>query len=445
MPQLSFPEGFAWGAATASYQIEGAANEDGRGPSIWDTFSAAPGKTRNGDTGAKACGHYHLYQEDVSLMAGLGLSAYRFSIAWPRVMPAGSGAVNEKGLDFYDRLIEALLDAGIEPWICLYHWDLPQGLEDKGGWTNRDSAEWFADYARILAGRFGDRVTQWATFNEPNVFTLFGYGIGYHAPGRAGRADWLKAVHHVNLAHGRATEALRAAMPTGQPGVILNMQPVRAEQAGRDDAARATLDAVWNRAFIEPMITGQYLPPVADWMSQVPGLVQQGDLDIVCQRMDWLGLNHYSPLYAKADASPWGVTVGSPPADRPLTGMGWEIDPAAFRDQIAEIAERYWKGPIYITENGFGQIENAPAGGAKVDDKDRIAYIASYLGALLEARAKGADVRGYFVWSLMDNFEWAEGFEKRFGLVRVDYDTLKRSPKASYDWFKRLVMGNALP
>ncbi|MFO1186514.1 MAG: GH1 family beta-glucosidase [Alphaproteobacteria bacterium] len=445
MPQLSFPEGFVWGAATASYQIEGATKEDGRGASIWDTFSAIPDKTKNGETGARTCDHYHLYEEDVALMAGLGLSAYRFSIAWPRVMPSGTGAVNHKGLIFYDRLIEALLDAGIEPWICLYHWDLPQALEDKGGWTNRDCAKWFADYARVVAERFADRVAQWATFNEPSVFTLLGYGIGYHAPGRADRTDWLKAVHHVNVAHGTTLETLRATMPTAQVGVILNMQPVRGEQAGRDDKARETLDAIWNRAFIDPMVTGEYPAPIADCMSRVPGLVQQGDLDIIRQRMDWFGLNHYSPIYAKADASPWGVTVGAPPAGRPLTGMGWEIDPAAFRDQITELAERYWKGPIYITENGFGQIENAPPGGAKVDDKDRIAYIASYLQALLEARARGADVRGYFVWSLMDNFEWAEGFEKRFGLVRVDYDALKRTPKASYDWYKRLVTGNALP
>lgn len=438
-----FPDDFLWGASTASYQIEGAADEDGRGPSIWDKFCATPGKVKNGDTGARACDHYHRYREDVALMKALGLKAYRFSIAWPRIQPTGRGLANERGLAFYDRLVDALLEAGIEPWACLYHWDLPQALEDLGGWPNRDIAKWFADYAAITASRLGDRVRHWATFNEPNVFTFVGYGNGRHAPGRNDRADCLRAIHHVNLAHGAAIKALRAHVAEAKLGCVLNLHPLRAETPS-DEPARAMLDTVWNRAFADPMIHGAYTPLLLAELSKIDGLVQPNDMAAIHQQMDFFGLNHYSPLYARADAgSQWGFAIGSPPADRPKTGMGWEIDPGAFRDQLVEIQNRYGPLPIYITENGWGGEETAGPDG-RVDDGPRCRYIAQYLAALLEARARGADVRGYFVWSLLDNFEWAEGYAKRFGIVRVDYDTMKRTPKASYDWLKTVIARNAL-
>jgi beta-glucosidase len=445
MSGSSFPDGFLWGASTASYQIEGAAREDGRGPSIWDTFSAVPGKVKNGDTGARACDHYHRYAEDIALMKGLGLKAYRFSLAWPRLLPAGRGAPNEAGLVFYDRLIDALLEADIEPWVCLYHWDLPQALEDAGGWPNRDIAGWFADYAALAARRYGDRVKHWASFNEPNVFTFLGYGIGIHAPGRTDRTDCLKAIHHVNLAHGAALSTLRDGVTDAKLGAVLNLHPVRPESESAADAEAAVhIDAVWNRAFAEPMVNGAYLDPLKSDLEAIPGLVRDGDLAHIQQRIDFFGLNHYSRLYARAAPdSPWGFGIGTPPADVPKTGMGWHIDPGAFRDQIIEIDQRYGRPAIYITENGFGAEETAGPDGM-VDDRYRIDYIAAYLHALLEAREAGADVRGYFVWSLLDNYEWSEGYSKRFGIIRVDYETMKRTPKASYNWLKTVIAGNAI-
>ncbi|MFZ1990034.1 MAG: GH1 family beta-glucosidase [Alphaproteobacteria bacterium] len=439
----TFPNSFLWGASTASYQIEGGTEEGGRGPSIWDKFCAEPGKVKNGDSGARACDHYHRYPKDIALMSGLGLNAYRFSIAWPRIQPSGRGAANERGLAFYDRLVDGLLEVGIEPWACLYHWDLPQALEDAGGWPSREISKWFTDYAALVSSRLGDRIKHWATFNEPNVFTYLGYGLGVHAPGRAARTDCLRAMHHVNLAHGAAIRVLRANVANAKLGCVLNLHPVRPETSN-DEHARVMLDAVWNRAFADPMFNGDYTPPLLAELSKINGLICDGDMSAIRQKMDFFGLNHYSPLYARTDTnSPWGFAIGRGPADRPKTGMGWEIDPGAFRDQLLEIGERYGRMPIYVTENGWGGEETADASG-RVDDSPRARYIADYLAALLEARERGADVRGYFVWSLLDNFEWSEGYAKRFGIVRVDYDTMKRTPKASYDWLKTVIARNAL-
>jgi beta-glucosidase len=443
MPSKTFPGDFVWGASTASYQIEGAVNEDGRGPSIWDRFCAQPERVKNDDAADRACDHYYRYPEDIALMGQLGLKAYRFSIAWPRVLPTGRVPLNEAGLAFYDRLIDAVLGAGIEPWVCLYHWDLPQALEDAGGWPNRDSAKWFADYAALAGARFGDRVKHWATFNEPNVFTLIGYGFGRHAPGHADHALALRAMHHVNLAHGSAIKALRASVRDAKLGIINNLNPVRAEAPG-DEQARLALDAYWNRAFADPLIHGCYTEPLASDLAAILNLVQDGDLALACQKMDFFGLNHYFPMYARSPRSgPWHFEIGRAQEGRPVTGMGWEIDPGALRDQLIEIHQRYGPLPIYITENGYGAEENAGPDG-RVDDSYRARHIANYLGAVLEARERGADVRGYFVWSLLDNFEWAEGYAKRFGIVRVDYETMRRQPKASYDWLKKVIARNAL-
>jgi beta-glucosidase len=423
---------FVWGVSTSSYQIEGAAQEGGRGPSVWDLFSRQPGRIANGDTGDVACDHYHRFREDVALMRDLGVGAYRFSIAWPRVLPAGRGQPNEAGIDFYDRLVDSLLAAGIEPWVCLYHWDLPQALQDAGGWANRDCAGWFADYARLVASRLGDRVKRFATFNEPSVFTLFGYAFGWHPPAVDDAASHHAAIHHVNLAHGLAIDVLRDYVIGASLGAIHNMQPARPVQATPEDREAARmLDCYWNRAFADPQMLGVYPDAIASRMSAV---CRDGDLERIHRPVDWLGINHYSPVYARADsASRLGFAWSDAPADVKRSPIGWQIDPAAFRDVLIDACDRY-RLPIYVTENGAGAVELADAFGA-VDDRERIAYLAAYLDALEEATVLGADVRGYFVWSLLDNFEWGAGYSNRFGIVRVDYATQARTPKASARWY----------
>jgi len=434
---LTLPASFRWGVSTAAYQIEGAAAEDGRGPSIWDLFGRQKGRIANGDTGDVACDHYHRYREDVALMRRLGAQVYRFSVAWPRVLPQGRGQANHKGLDFYDRLIDELLGNDIAPWLCLYHWDLPQALDDLGGWQNRDIALWFADYAALVARRFGDRVRHFATFNEPNVCTLFGYGMGWNAPGIANRRSFLQAAHHVNLAHGEAVRTLRALAPGAQLGAIYNRQvcfPV--SESSEDKAAANVLDACWNRLYADPQCLAEYPPELAD----VQEFVQAGDIARIAQPIDWFGLNHYSPIYARADDSALGFAWASPPAGGALTGVGWRIEPGAFRDELVAAYGRY-KLPIYVTENGFGAKETLDETGA-VNDTGRIAYLHAYTKAMEAAAAAGVDVRGYYVWSLLDNFEWGSGYASRFGLVFVDYATQKRVPKASFDWFARLIDAN---
>jgi len=423
---------FVWGASTSSYQIEGAAREDGRGESIWDLFCRQPGRIQNGDTGDVACDHYHRYREDVALLRDLGIGAYRFSIAWPRVLPSGKGAPNEAGLAFYDRLVDSLLAAGIEPWVCLYHWDLPQALQEAGGWANRDCASWFADYARVVASRLGDRVKRFATFNEPGVFSLFGYAFGWHPPAVDDADSHHAAIHHVNLAHGMAIDVLRDYVIGASLGAIHNMQPARPVQATPEDKAAARmLDCYWNRAFADPQMLGAYPDAIA---SRMAPFCRDGDLQRIHRPVDWLGINHYSPVYARADsASRLGFAWSDAPADAPRSPIGWQIDPAAFRDVLLDACDRYGL-PIYVTENGAGAVEQADASGA-VDDRERIDYLAAYLEALEEAIVLGADVRGYFVWSLLDNFEWGAGYASRFGIVRVDYATQARTPKASARWY----------
>ena len=437
------PPDFVWGVSTASYQIEGGAREDGRGPSVWDTWSHEPGRIQNGDTGDVACDHYHRWAEDVALMKQLGVGAYRFSVAWPRVLPGGTAdrGVNEAGLAFYDRLVDGLLEAGVEPWLCLYHWDLPQALQDRGGWPNRDIVTWFADYARLIGSRFGDRVKHFATFNEPSVFTLFGYSFGWHPPGTKDLPSLYAAMHHVNLAHGAAVDALRATVAGARIGAVHNRQPCRpvgkdgAPPSAADRAAADMLDAIWNKAFPDPQVLGEYPAFLRDGIAPH---CHDGDLERIRRPADWFGINHYGPIYAREDrGTPLGFAWADPPADAPRSSIGWSVDPDAFRDTLVEAWTRY-RLPIYVTENGAGAVETPDASGA-VNDSERVVYLQRYTDGLREAVARGADVRGYFVWSLLDNFEWGAGYANRFGLVYVDYPTQHRIPKASARWYADMI------
>lgn len=436
MDNNSADRGFVWGVSTSSFQIEGAAQADGRGDSIWDSYGRQQGHVSNGDTGEVACDHYHRYPEDVALMRDIGVDAYRFSLSWPRILPRGRGVVNEAGLAFYDRLIDRLLAAGIEPWICLYHWDLPQALDDLGGWTNRDIAGWFADYAALAARRYGDRVKRFATFNEPCVFTLFGYGFGWHAPGIADRTVLHKAIHHVNLSHGAAVDVLRDSVRRASIGAIHNRQPCFPSGTGEEDehAARLFSD-YWNDAFPLPQHFARYPAALAE---AIEPFEKPGDMALIARPVDWFGLNHYSPHYIKADSGNLlGCSFGAAPAEVAKTSIGWTIVPDAFRDTLLEIDARF-RLPIYVLENGTADADKVNAEG-HVQDNGRIAYLQAYTAAMQEAIAAGANVRGYFVWSLLDNFEWTAGYSQRFGLVYVDYPTQRRIPKASAQWYSDLI------
>ncbi|QKW38433.1 beta-glucosidase [Actinomadura sp. NAK00032] len=447
-----FPEGFLWGTATAAYQIEGAVKEDGRGPSIWDSFCAQPGRIKNGDTGEIACDHYHRWPEDVALMAGLGVNAYRFSVAWPRVQPDGRGPANPKGLDFYDRLVDALAERGILSALTLYHWDLPQALQDAGGWMNRDTAHRFAEYTALVADRLGDRVGAWITLNEPFVHMTEGYGVGTHAPGEALLLDALPAAHHLLLGHGLAVPALRERT-SGQVAITNNYSPVwAASDTPADRAAAAAFDALQNRLFTDPLLLGRYPDLSAYGVADLP-FVRDGDLAAIAAPLDLLGVNYYSPTKV---AAPHGHApaaggasvlreverhlegVGLPFEDVPIDGypvtaFGWPVVPDGLHELLTGLRATYADAlpPILITENGC----SAPDEPGRAD-QDRIDYLDGHLRSLHRAIGDGVDVRGYFVWSLLDNFEWAEGFDQRFGLVHVDYATRRRTPKASYHWLR---------
>ncbi|GAA0922396.1 GH1 family beta-glucosidase [Nonomuraea longicatena] len=426
---------FLWGTATAAYQIEGAAAEDGRGPSIWDTFSHTPGRVRDGHTGDVACDHYHRFAEDVALMAGLGVNAYRFSISWPRVLPAGSGAVNAKGLDFYERLVDTLLAAGIAPVPTLFHWDLPQELEDRGGWLNRDVSALFADYAAVVADRLADRVPMWITLNEPFVHMAFGYGLGVHAPGRTLLVEALPTAHHQLLGHGLAVRALRAA-GAGKVLIANNHTPVwpASGHPGDQVAARA-YDTLHNRLFLDPLLLGAY-PDLSAYGNGMDG-VRDGDLGVISTPIDGLGINYYNPTRIAAPTEDGLPFAEAPLTGYPTTAFGWPVVPDGLRELLVGLTTRYGTAlpPLYVTENGCSQDDTRSPGGT-VDDPARIAYLEGHLAAVERARAEGADVRGYFVWSLLDNFEWAEGYHQRFGLVHVDFATGERTPKASYHWLR---------
>ncbi len=432
-PIAALRKDFVWGVSTSSFQIEGASKEDGRGLSVWDSYCQS-GKVANHDTGDTACDHYHRYRDDIALMRRRGVQAYRFSIAWPRVLPMGGGTPNEPGLAFYDRLIDAILAAGIEPWLCLYHWDLPQALDDLGGWTSRDCVCWFADYAAVIAARYGDRVKRFATFNEPSIFTLFGLGFG----GKRATASveaLHRGIHHINLAHGAAVDILRERVAGCSIGAIHNCQPCL--PAGPDDAAAATwCDAYWNAAFPDPQCLGRYPESIR---VKIEPYMRAGDLARINRPVDWFGLNHYSPVFVKAAAagSVIGFAFGDKPDNVPLTPIGAPIMPEAFKSTLLRV-ERSYKLPIYVLENGMGSYETPDANGAVIDN-DRIAFLRDYIGAMNSAVAAGADVRGYFIWSLLDNFEWDSGYAMRFGLTYIDYKTQRRIPKASFEWYRNLI------
>ncbi|MFF5173887.1 GH1 family beta-glucosidase [Micromonospora sp. NPDC000089] len=459
MSELRFPENFVWGAATAAYQIEGAVRDDGRGPSIWDTFSRTPGKVFAGHTGDVACDHYFRYAEDVALMAELGLAAYRFSVAWPRIRPDGAGPVNPRGLDFYDRLTDALLDRGIDPIVTLYHWDLPQALQDRGGWTNRETAEHFAEYALVVHGRLGDRIRTWTTLNEPWCSAYLGYGSGVHAPGERDAGAAFRAVHHLLLGHGLAARALRAA-GAEIVGITLNPADVRpADPTSAADAAAVRLvDGLHNRIFLDPLTGAGYPVDVLEHVARLvePTFLQDGDEKVIAAPLDLLGVNYYAPTYVAGrpdGAGGGGAYPGTdgaveflPPAG-PLTDMGWMIEPAGLTRLLERIATDYPGLPLLITENGaaFPDRAGAESGGAgQVQDDDRIAYLDGHLRAAHEAISRGVDLRGYLVWSLLDNFEWAEGYRKRFGIVGVDYLTQRRTPKSSARWYQEVISRNGL-
>jgi beta-glucosidase len=434
---LEFPAGFVWGASTSSYQIEGAVETDGRGKSIWDTFSHSPGRVKGGDTGDVACDHYHRWAEDSELLAQGGFAAYRFSVAWPRILPAGSGGVEARGLDFYDRLVDGLAARGIVPWLCLYHWDLPQALQDQGGWVNRDIAEKFADYARIVVRRLGDRVKHWATFNEPNIHGLFAYGVGDHAPGVKGLSSMLAAMHNQNLAHGRAVQVLRSEASDLHIGTIVSLQRARpSSDRAEDRRATERFDAMWNGACLAPQMTGAYPTPVA---ADFAPLIAAGDLATIHQPLDFIGVNYYAPMYIEdAPQSLFGAWFGAAPADTKFTAIGWPIDAGALAEELIRLSERYGKPELYITENG-ACFDDAVAADGVVHDDDRATYLRDHLAAAQRAMAAGVNLRGYFVWSLLDNFEWAEGYSRRFGIVRVDFATQRRTPKTSYRWLAQLI------
>ncbi|HYD40044.1 MAG TPA: GH1 family beta-glucosidase [Anaeromyxobacter sp.] len=444
-----FPEDFLWGAATAAYQIEGAVQEDGRAPSVWDAFSAKPGAVTDGDTGAVACDHYHRHREDVALMKRLGLRAYRFSVAWPRVLPEGTGAPNEKGLDFYDRLVDDLLRAGVQPSLTLYHWDLPVALHARGGWLNRDVASWFADYATLVARRLGDRVKLWGTLNEPAVFVVFGYDVGKHAPGeRRPRREVLLAAHNALRGHARAVQALRAAAPDGKIGWALNISPANpATDAPADvEAARRVLFRVeegelWPTAWwSDPVLEGRYPEDgLAVYRKDMPEGFE-ADLAEMKQPIDWLGLNIYSGSLWRAGADGEPEQVALPPG-YPRSAVIWQrILPQSLYWGPRFYHERTGL-PIHITENGVSTREWISLDG-EVHDPGRADYLHRVLLEIARARRDGVPVDAYFHWSLIDNFEWAEGYKERFGLVYVDYSSQRRIPKDSYAFYRKVIATN---
>jgi beta-glucosidase len=427
----AFPHGFLWGTATSAYQIEGAVAEDGRSPSIWDTFSHAPGKIDNHDHGDVACDHYHRWPQDVSLMQQLGFNAYRLSVAWPRVMPGGDGPVNAKGLDFYDQLTDGLLAAGVTPSVTLYHWDLPQALQDRGGWPQRDTAEHFAAYAAVVAERLGDRVPHWATLNEPLCSAWIGHLEGRMAPGLTDLTAAVRASYHLLLGHGLATQAIRAAAPGAEVGIVNNLSSVHAASDSPEDLVAARrVDGHINRWWLDP-VHGRGFP--AD-MREAYGIElpeRAGDLTTIATPVDWLGLNYYFPAYVVDDPNgpvPYGRSIRR--EDVPRTGMDWEIEAAGIESLLLRLTEDYGARKIYVTENGSSFPDVVRPDGS-VDDPERTDYLERHLAACASAARKGVPLAGYFAWSLLDNFEWAYGYDKRFGLVHVDYRTQARTIKSS--------------
>ncbi len=444
MDRVSFPDRFLWGAATSAYQIEGASSADGKGPSIWDTFAQTPGNVADRTTGDIACDHYHRYPEDVELMANLGLGAYRFSVAWSRVLPSGTGAVNTRGLDFYDRLVDQLCAREIEPFATLYHWDLPAALEERGGWVNRESAEWFAEYSAVVVNKLKDRVRFWTTLNEPLATTAMGYLYGQHAPGKKGRLiKFLKASHNLLRAHGLATQRMRALDAELQIGVANVTSAIHPAGPGCERAVDIGHQFV-NELYLMPVMKGQYPPFIARLMRLLNRECRPEDMNDIQQPLDYIGVNNYTRRIVRSSLNPLLPMkfVGPDVPEENRTGMGWEIYPHGIYEILKWLKKSYAGTPIYVTENG-GDFADQRVSDGSVADPKRIAFLSRYLKEVRHAIDEGADVRGYFVWSLLDNFEWNHGLAKRFGLVHVDYKTQKRTIKASGHWYRELCHKNA--
>jgi beta-glucosidase len=453
-PALRFPDGFLWGASTSSYQIEGAVEQDGRGPSIWDTQCSIAGRVRNGDRGDVAADHYNRMPQDVALMKDLGLGAYRFSVAWPRVQPTGSGAVNQAGLDFYSRLVDELLAAGIKPMLTLYHWDLPQPLQDAGGWPARETAYRFAEYAGVVFEALRDRVELWTTLNEPWCSSVLGYLNGEHAPGEQDPVRMTRAIHHLLLAHGLGLEAMRAIDPGPRHSIVLNNTRTLAGVEDPSDALREGMrrsDGIRNRVWTEPLFAGRYPEDVVRDLEPYGGLpVEDGDLEVIAQPLDWLGLNYYNDdVFVEAPGAVFtnvpGLTGIAGAEVGPIrTDMEWRVTPDGLRGLMADLTATYPDlPPLYVTENGAA-YDDPVVDGAVHDDR-RIAYLDGHVRAVHQAIEEGVDVRGYFEWSLMDNFEWGFGYAMRFGMVHIDYDTLVRTPKDSAYWYRDVIRRHGLP
>jgi beta-glucosidase len=443
MATIHFPKQFIWGGATAAFQIEGSTTADGRGESIWDRFCATPGKVFNGDTGDPGCDHYLRWREDIALMRDLGLQAYRFSIAWPRILPNGTGSVNQAGLDFYDRLVDGLLEAGITPYPTLYHWDLPQTLQDQGGWPNRATADAFVNYADIVSRRLGDRVKHWATHNEPWCISFLSHWIGAHAPGLT-NGPAIEAAHHVLLSHGMAVPVLRANSPGAQVGIVLNFSPADpATESDADVQAATTHDGFFNRWFLDPIFRGSYPADMLELYQRISAgqpPIQPGDMATIAVPIDFLGVNYYNRAVIKSNPqAPLGYDTLHP--DGEYTDMDWEVYPDALRRLLVRIQNDYQPPRMIITENGAAYPDTlSPTG--EVHDEGRKRFLAGHLSACHQAISEGAKLEGYFVWSLMDNFEWALGYSKRFGIVYVDYASQRRVLKDSARFYRTVIHDN---
>jgi beta-glucosidase len=436
--RITFPEDFVWGVASSSYQIEGAWNEDGKGESIWDRFSHAPGNIMNGDTGDVACDHYHRYVEDVALMRDLGVQAYRFSVSWPRVLPKGKGDANPAGLNFYKSLVEELSRNGIEPWVCLCHYDLPQALQDEGGWANPHITEYFAEYSGLMARELGEVVKRWVIFNEPRCIAWLGHLTGIHAPGMKNLELALKVSHQLQLAQGKAIQTLHDFDKNFQIGTIVDLNVVHPISDDKKDVEAASrLDALWNRWYTDPLFKGEY-PHLAAELGLKP---DREDMDLIKQRLDFLGVNYYTRVLAAYDPSDPVTHARVVAKNTPTTEKGWEIYPDGLYEVLVRLQKEYDDPMLYVTENGVA-FEDIVTKGGRVQDDDRVAFLRDHIASTYRAVRDGVRVYGFFVWSLLDNFEWAEGFSKRFGLVRTDYETLKRTPKKSYDWYKNVIATN---
>ena len=438
-----FPKDFVWGAATASYQIEGAWNEDGKGESIWDRFSHTLGKVQNGDTGDVACDHYHRWREDVALMKELGLKAYRFSISWPRILPVGRGEVNQAGIEFYSNLVDALLEADIEPWVTLYHWDLPQALQDEGGWPARATTEAFVEYADVISRALGDRVKNWITFNEPWVSAFVGYKEGRHAPGLTDQDAAVAAAHHLLLAHGQSVPVIRSNCPNANVGITLNLTPQEPASPSLADRKLSTwTDGYINRFFLDPLVGRGYPQDIVDSFGTVMNFIQPGDMDTILTPIDFLGINYYTRNIARDESMEDNLPVTMQRSDE-ITEMDWEVYPKGLYNILGRLHFDYAFPAIYITENGAAFPDEVSADG-QVDDPQRLSYIQRHLEMVHNAIQNGVPVRGYFVWSLMDNFEWAFGYSKPFGIIYIDFGTGQRIPKSSAGWYSQVIKDNGV-